>query len=219
MQSVYIESPLDLKSIILAELKEKDSKTYFKIVGFQNLILKNEIPSERYSLSFLLDLFYTFERGSINISTIIHEVKFLEGKKVESRTKEASKFKRPPLKGLWHKHYFDGNIPALALNVQNALENYGISYFEKRIQAAKVSGKEQFVKVEDIPHIANDVISGNLQRRRKEQKTTGEWLIYAIHENINYYLCLAKHGEDEIVRNKINSSCIFEFPFLNRILP
>ncbi len=186
-----MENPLDLKSIILAELKEKDSETCMKIVAFQNLILKNEIPSERYSLAFLFDLFYAFERGSINIQTIIHEIKYLEGKKVQSRTKEASQFKRPPLKGLWHKHYFDGSIPTLALNVQNALGNYGIPYFEKKIQEAIESGKEQFVKAEDIPYIVNDIVSGNLQRRREQQKTTGEWIVYAIHENVTYYLCLA----------------------------
>jgi hypothetical protein len=39
-------------------------------------------------------------------------------------------------------------------------------------------------------------------------------------ENTKYYLCLAKHSDgDDVIRKKINSSCIYEFPFLKEILP
>lgn len=219
MQCENTDNALDLKAMLLREMERRDPEIYAKILCFQSHFLSNEVPSERYSITFLLDLFYVFEHGSINIHKIMHEVKYLEGRNIQSRTKSATQFKRPPLKGLWHKHYYDGSVSAMAMNIRNALGNYGIPYFEQKIQEAKESGVEQFVTIEDIPHIVNDAISGNLKRRTEEQKTTGEWLVYAIHNNINYYICLAKHGEDEAVRNKINSSCIYEFPFLHAILP
>lgn len=46
-------------------------------------------------------------------------------------------------------------------------------------------------------------------------KQTGDWLIYAKHNNANYYLCLALHGEgdDYIFENKIKP-CYNDFPEL-----
>lgn len=149
----------------------------------------------------------------------MHEIRFLDGLEETSRTKDATQFRRPPLKGLWHKHYFDGSIPALAQNVENALRNYGMPYFQSMIDEDKASGEERFVTPEDVLHIVNDVVTSNLRRRRADQKTTGEWLIYAVHENVNYFLCLAKHGEgDDQIRTRIDSTCTHEFPFLKSIL-
>jgi len=220
MDSACKINPIDLKSSILKSFQEKDPEIYSKIINFKNLLRIDEILDGRYSMSFLLDLFFAFENNSINIDSVMHEVKFLEGKESESKTKAHSQFRHPPLKGLWHKHYFDTSIPGLVKNVQNALKNYSIPYFDQKIIEAKESGEEQYVTAEDIPCIVNDVVTGNLKRRREEQKITGEWFIYAVHENINYYLCLAKHQEeDELIRKKIDSSCIHEFPFLKEILP
>jgi hypothetical protein len=211
---------MDLKNLVLNGLKEQDSQMYSEIIDFQNRVLNDEISCSRYSLIFLLDLFYASKFDSRNIDAVMHEVKCLEGKGLSSRTKQESQFRKSPLKDLWHKHYFDGSVSAMAKNIENALESYGIPYFEQRIQESNESGEQQFVKPEDIYHIVHDAVSGNLQRRREQERITGEWLIYAVHESINYYLCLAKHEEDDhIIRRRIDSSCIFEFPFLRNILP
>jgi len=211
---------IDLKDMMLNKLKEDDPETYSKIILFQKIAKIDEIIKNRYSISFLLDAFFAFENGSLNIDTVMYEIKFLEGLEQTSRTKKATQFRRPPLKGLWHKHYFDGSISALAQNVKNALDSYGMPYFENMVNEVKASGEERFVTPEDVPHIVNDVVTLNLQRRRNDQKTTGEWLVYAIHENVNYFLCLAKHSEEDAqIRSKIDSSCIYEFSFLKSILP
>lgn len=208
-----------LKSIILNKIKEDDCETFSKISYFKKIAKMDEVIKDRYSISFLLDSFFAFESGSLNIDAVMHEIRFLEGTEETSKTKEATQFIRPPLKGLWHKHYFDGSISALAQNVKNALGNYGMPYFESMINEAKASGEERFVTPEDVPQIVNDIVTSNLQRRRADQKITGEWLIYAVHENINYFLCLAKHGEgDDQIRTRIDSTCIHEFPFLKSVL-
>jgi hypothetical protein len=211
---------VNLENVFLDKFQEESPDMYAKINDFKVMIRIAEALENRYSISFLLDLFFGFENSIINADAVMHEVKFLEGTEPESHTKEQTEFKRPPLKGLWHKHYMDGSISGLAQNVNNALKNYSIPYCEQRIIEAKKSGLEQYMTAEDIPHIVNDLVTGNLQRRREEKKTTGEWLIYAIHENTKYYLCLAKHSDgDDVIRKKINSSCIYEFPFLKEILP
>ncbi|WP_138540306.1 hypothetical protein [Pseudoalteromonas sp. S3776] len=91
-------------------MKEEDPETYSKITSFIELIKIDDVIKDRYSILFLFDLFSLFERGVLNIDTVMHEVKFLEGVEDTSRTKEASEFRRPPLQGLWHKHYFDGSL-------------------------------------------------------------------------------------------------------------
>ncbi len=210
---------IDLKSIILNKIKEDDFETYSKIIRIKEIAKIDKTIKDRYSISFILDLFFAFENGSLNIEAVMHEIRFLEGLEETSRTKNATQFRHPPLKGLWHKHYFDGSISALAQNVKNALGNYGMPYFESMAKEAKASGKERFVAPEDVTHIVNDVVTSNLHRRHVDQKTTGEWLIYAVHENANYFLCLARHGEkDDQIRTRINSTCIHEFPFLMSIL-
>lgn len=210
---------IDLKSMILNKIKEDDFETYSKIIRIKEITKIDKTIKDQYSIYFLLDLFFAFENGSLNIEAVMYEIRFLEGLEETSRTKDSSQFRRPPLKGLWHKHYFDGSISALAQNVKNALDNYGMPYFESMVDEAKTSGEERFITPEDIPHIVNDVVTSNFQRRQADQKTTGEWLIYAIHENVNYFLCLAKHGEgDEQIRTRIDSTCVHEFPFLKSIL-
>jgi hypothetical protein len=219
MHEVLGITAIDLKSQILEGFKCQDPEVYSKIVAFQEAFKISDATGDRHSISLLLDLFFSFEHGLVNPNAVLHEINYLEGKEKKSRAKEASMFKRHPLKGLWHKHYYDGSISALANNVKNALHEYKLPYFEKMIAEANDSGEERFVAVEDVPHIVNDAISGNLQRRSDDGKITGEWVVYACHEGINYYLCLARHNDgDEKIRSKIESSCVFEFPFLGEIL-
>ena len=210
---------IDLKSIILNKIKEEDSETYSKIIRIKEIAKLDKTIKDRYSISFLLDFFFAFENGSLNIEAVMHEIRFLENSEETSRTKDATQFRCPLLKGLWHKHYFDGSILALAQNVKNALGNYGIPYLENMVNEAKTSGEERFITPEDVPHIINDAVTSNFQRRQADQKTTGEWLVYAIHENVNYFLCLAKHDEgDAQIRTRIDSTCVYEFPFLKSVL-
>jgi len=212
--------PIDLNSLFLKKFEEDEPELYSKIIGFKELFCLDEITDGRYSISFLMDIFSAFENGGINIGAVMHELKHLEGKTPESKTKAPTEFKRTPLKGLWHKHYYDTSIPGLVHNIKNALNNYSIPYFEEKILEAKESGEERFMSAEDISLIVNDVVTGNLQRRSEDNKITGEWFIYAIQDNVKYYLCLAKHDDgDDSIRKKIDSSCIYEFPFLKDILP
>ena len=51
---------------------------------------------------------------------------------------------------------------------------------------------------------------------------TGEWIVYAQHENQNFYLCLAKHNDGdedhyEKIRERIERICMREFPFLKDV--
>ncbi|WED29903.1 hypothetical protein L3V77_21080 [Vibrio sp. DW001] len=210
---------VDLKTSIIETFKQKDPDMYEKIMQFKRIFNIDEVLGGRYSVSFLLDVFFAFEKGLINISAVLDEIKYLEGVGSKTQTKPASQFNRKPLKHLWHKHYSDGNIPELAQNVKNALKNYSIPYLDEQVRDAEASDEVRYITETDISAIFDDVVSGSLARRRAEQKMTGEWLVYASHEGQNYYLCLAKHDDgDDNIRKKIDSTGMYEYPFLEEVL-
>lgn len=133
MENVFETKEVNLKKIFLDKFQDESPELHKKINDFKTMIQIDKMLGNRYSISFLLDIFFGFENSVINPDAVMHEVKFLEGTESESHTKAQSEFKRPPLKGLWHKHYMDVSISGLAQNVKNALNNYSIPYFERRI--------------------------------------------------------------------------------------
>ena len=177
------------------------------------------ILTERCSISILLDLFFGTEFLGLNPCTVVDEIKSLEGLRI-SQTREEKRFKKRPLRGLWHKHYMNGDFDSLHKNVSHELEKNGIPFFEEKIREAQVTGEERFATREDVPKIINDVLTNNLRRRRNEGRMTGEWIVYAQHEGQNFYLCLAKQKDndrDKNIREKLERICMREFPFLNNV--
>ncbi|UGA39274.1 hypothetical protein JOS77_06820 [Chromobacterium haemolyticum] len=145
------------------------------------------------------------------------EIEVLETASGESRTKPATKFNGPFLKGLFHKHHMEDGLPSLSQNLLNALKTYGLPDFERLSIEAEKEGR--VVSLDDINAIVNEAVLINYQRRANDQQLTGEWIIFAQHKGENYYLCLGKHGQDEKIRSEIDALCVLEFPFLNEILP
>lgn len=187
---------------------------------FKNSIQLDEITSGRYSLLFLIGLFIGTKQGSLNPWKVVAEISALEGKGPLTNTKGPAAFTRDEeLLGLWHKHYLAEGIAPLACNIKNALKSYGIPYFEARVKKVLQTGIPEFVTAEDIPLIASDITFNNYAKRAEEGRLTGEWIIFAKHENLNYYLCLGNHGSDIAeLRSNIEKMCFQEFPFLEEQL-
>jgi hypothetical protein len=180
------------------------------------------IPEEilpRCSLLLILQLYhFTILERTLNPAKVVDEILGMEGLK-KSITKEGALFKKEPLKGLWHKHYFADGLNVMSINIRNALDKYGIPWFSQKIKEVKESGEERYVSQEDIAKIVDEVVSGNWERKVADGGITGEWLIYAKHEDKPYYLCIAKHDSGDInIRKLIDDFCLVEFPFLNDIL-
>jgi len=193
--------------------KTVDLSNYSRIIGLEGLV------SGRYSMHFLAQLYAeSMLIGRLNPARVIQEIEALEGIR-ESTTKSPTQFSRLPLKGLWHKHHTVDGIPSLAMNIKNGLKRHGMPLFQQMIQEAKEAGEERYVSPEDVPALVNDIVSGNLSRRRAAKEETGEWIVYAVHEEQNYYLCLGTHKtKDAIIRHDIEKNCTPQFPFLKDIL-
>lgn len=191
-----------------------------EIAGFASAIGLECYAPGRYSLLLTLGLFGGWKSGMQNPAKVMREIQALEGIGEASSLKPPIQNRHPPLKGLWHKHYLEDGLPSMALNLRAALKQYGIPLFKQRIADAEASGEERYVTAADVAAIADDVVRGNWERRMAAQALTGEWLIFAQHEGLNYYLCLATHDTSTYadVRVQIDAICCQEFPFLSELL-
>lgn len=190
-----------------------------EVVGFAEAIDLERVAAGRYSAVFLAELFCRATiSGDIDPFMVMDEIKYLEGCGVRTGTKEPSPFTRSALSGLWHKHHREVGIRSMAINLQHALREHGIPSLEAMLKEAEESGEDRYITRDDLQRAVDDVVQGNYERRSGAGKWTGEWIVYAKHEDKNYYLCLGKHGSDDVLREKIDSVCIVEFPFVADIL-
>lgn len=207
---------MNLLNSVMASIEEQDPELY----GFAYFV-KKELDEKigiegRFSTGFFLDCLFGLQADKLNLQAVFNELLYLEGK-ASSQTKTESVFTRKPLKGFWHKHFMPENIKNIALNIQNALTNHGIPIFDKFIEDAKQTGQE-FLSEEQVLLAVDDVVSGNLARRRGEQKMTGEWIIYTIHQGEKYYLCLARHDDDDQAIYTQIKKTVADFSWLKEVL-
>ncbi|MEQ4986893.1 hypothetical protein ABN080_05375 [Proteus sp. fly-1089] len=182
----------------------------------------------------IMQLDYIVRSNMENVHKIIREINNLEKNNDYSRTKPAKKFKNPPLKGLYHKHYEGTGLESLKINIQNqlninekkhkkALPNF--EHWLKEYVKNNKGNKEYFDKEDyfNISHeFAKQLINDSFNQKARNKTITGHWIIYARYNNENYYLCLSRHSnskdDDFIIRNKIDETCTNKFPFLKKIL-
>lgn len=182
-----------------------DLKEYAEVTGLERY------ASGRYSWLFVLNLLSYDRLFGISPFQVIDEIRALEDSSRVTRTKAASQFTREPLKGLWHKHFFCARF--LANNVLNHLARGGL---EKLAAEVFDTAKSPVITKEMIQEFSHRVVVGSFEQRASEGKMTGEWIIFAKHEERNFYLSLATHGTgDESIINNIRAVVWPQFPFLD----
>ena len=195
--------------------------------GNQTLVITNEELQEfaeihrlsrlipgRYSDLLLVNL-YTLERQGVPPEAVIREIEILETGQA-SYMKPASPFRKKPLKGLWHKHFLVTFPSSMGHNIINQLGENGI---KNAVKSALDPKKSDVITPEMISDLVERIVSKPYEERFKSGKLTGEWLIYAPYNGVNYYLCLAGHlqNDHEIYQN-VKNVCCREFDWLNDFL-
>lgn len=95
-----------------------------------------------------------------------------------SATKRSTEFKKPPLKGLHHWHYYVHRRDFIEKNVKNQRKKH-----------------KEFA---DLPWEASIIT------KTAEEELTGEWIIFKKANGINTYICLAKHTDgDKSIHNRL----------------
>lgn len=168
----------------------------------------------RVSELLLLDLFVYITEFSVSSQDVIEELKNLENGDGNTETKLATQFNRPPLAGLWHKHFFTHHF--LVQNIQNALKG---GKLEALINDVMDPSKSSIITKEMISELSHRVTHEPVEERANNKRLTGEWIIFAKEGGKNYYLCLNTHNVgDQQIADRIHDNCVREFPFLSVIV-
>jgi len=171
--------------------------------------------ADRISLRFAFDMvqaWVTLREGH----HILDVLDSLEGLRQSSRARAEAQFRHPPLHPFWHAHW---SAP------RHMLRNIGIHW--NLIGAGKRDSLTPML--EDVarkhgndprwPGIVAHRLAIDGYADRAERGLTGDWIIFAKHEGLNYYLALATHEEGEPARvhrlyEKLRQGGAVDFPFL-----
>ncbi|ODL95728.1 hypothetical protein [Acinetobacter pittii] len=198
------------------ELAQKKFDEFFLTLSMLNF---DEITQGRYSVNFIIGLLNMFMHD-IDIIRIINEIRHLEDpQNIDSYTKGATQFSHLPLKGLWHKHYLPGDIGSICQNIINGLNSKG--GLKKVISTTCEDSGEEFFTPDLLSKLVNEVTEVPFSERSDQKMITGEWIIYHVHENKNYYLAVECHSKgsdendlntDQKIAEKIRLISKLEFP-------
>lgn len=168
----------------------------------------------RYSWYFVLNMYLYEQIYDVDPRMIIEEIKILErGIQPSNGTKSATQFKKMPLQGLWHKHFFSGHF--VAQNILNELAGGRLLAIMEEICGPMGSTTITDEMIKEMAHRIGHV---QIKNRDESCRLTGEWIIFAKHNNQNYYLCVSTHSahpsDDQSIYDQIKSICYLQFPFL-----
>jgi len=141
------------------------------------------------------------------VFSIYDEIGQMEGSDPFRRTgtKPAQTFVGCELAGLMHKHYKTSSLPDFRLNIENHWKRRSNRAERQRIEDEVRQGGH-------TGKAAHEIVLGGYQARHGAALMTGEWIVYAAINGVNYYLTLATHNEpNSAIRQRVES-CFAEFP-------
>jgi hypothetical protein len=144
----------------------------------------------RFSSLFRVQLDELTLRRVVNPFQILEEIKALEGCGV-SRTKRETPFRKGPLAGLMHKHYFSAR--QIVFNVNNYWARAGMLERAISKMAATVRAADGPWTVSGM--MANRLVDDAIKHKTLGRSLTGDWIVYKRHNGRNFYLTLAAHNE------------------------
>lgn len=192
-------------------------------LGLSNKLIK------KCSSLLIMQLDYIIKNNLENVFKIIHEINSMENDDKSSRTKPETPFRKNHLKGLYHKHYEGTGLESLEVNIRNHLKKNNIQTdFGIWLKDYLKKNKEKNTFLDDMDFLnisrkfSEAIIYDSFNKKASSKTLTGHWIIYAKNNNNNYYLCISRHSnsisDDLVIRNKIDETCISQFPFLKDIL-
>lgn len=179
------------------------STTYIR----ENLDL--HLVNGRYSAGLVRELADMYDGRTDNIFAVFDEIAGLEGHPIArpSLTKPPSRFARPPLEGLWHKHYHQA--PFIPTNVVNHWRaNSFVDHLKKATSKIPVPDDKL------TGFMLHEFVISGYRDRSQARRLTGEWIIYARRDERNTYLTLGTHGDDHAIYEKVQA-CAKEFADLD----
>ncbi|PCI55347.1 MAG: hypothetical protein COB36_06905 [Alphaproteobacteria bacterium] len=202
--------------------KDESYESSKAMVGLVVNALDALIPN-RYTANLVNQLVYTPYRGSGNyfFQFVIAEIAHLEDlKKISTKTKDAEQFQRPEMAHFWKKHYITPEHTPMNL----------LSYWQygraksKKFENAMSPSFNSFNKIqkpsdqecrETAKKLASICMDGLKSEPFSSKKKTGDYIIFQKYNEENYYLCLGKHKDDDVILKWVKSG-YKTFPFLEK---
>lgn len=148
------------------------------------------------------DIYELHTKEGIDPNALFTAIKDVELEATPSGTKTAARFKYEPLIGLWHKHYFTASHLPKNLMKKRPLDDL----------VGAVTGVGGVTPT--IATIAATIHRNVIEMARNE-KLTGEWIVFLPRAGTNYYLCCGRHTDDEqALLDRIINECTRDFPSL-----
>lgn len=134
-----------------------------------------------------------------------------------SMIKNPEQFKHPPLKGLWKAHFFDAIFMLQNLNNETGSGIPNSKRFQAICQLVAKKVRESNGQLSWQMQLAHELTVGAYERRARNKRITGEWLIFSKKEQANFYLAISNHthGEQDYkLYNYLVDYCKEEYPFI-----
>jgi hypothetical protein len=169
--------------------------------------LDRAVVTGRYSAGLIREIDAHVENETANIFPIFEEIGALDGSKTArpSRTKPACPLKGRWLKGLWHKHYTQARFMRA---------NLKLHWTPDRLR--RLIGGREFFDEQATRDLSRGLVQGYVERGSK-RRLTGEWVVFAKQDDVNYYLTLGTHTEDDEAIWRRCKACAAELPSLRII--
>jgi hypothetical protein len=189
------------------KISDEQLAAYFDRFGLDAAV------KSRISELFWVDLYIYAEQYDVDPTEVLREISDLETGAGASQTKPAAEFRRDPLKGLWHKHFFSARF--VPQNIANGLRGGAL---EKLVDEVLDANKSEPVTADMIAELSRRAVHEPLENRADQNTLTGEWIVFAKHGGQNYYLCLNTHrAGDQMIMDRIRTHCTRDFPFLDAL--
>lgn len=168
----------------------------------------------RLSTVLLAQIYASEVNRVFDTKDITHPIKVIEGLTSSDPTAPPDRFLHPPLTGLYKKHFTSPRF--IVKNLLNFLRSKeGDRHFNAIWEeASKVSGSK-IVNETFTKYLSHHMVVDPIEIKSMSNRLTGEWVVFHKHQNLNYYLTIAFHGEtNEQIHKKVAYACEFDrLPF------
>lgn len=177
----------------------------FRVVCFGEAEL-----SHRVSQLFCVTAMALMDRYGLLPQEILQPVFDLENGTDDARTKPAAPFMKPPLRGLWHKHFTAARC--MAHNISAELSRGRLGKMVREMLEPYVD-KDERPPDQIVSELARRIVEVPLKDRWQQSRQTGEWIIYMPRSGKNYYLACVPHKYgDASLFEMIEALASIDFP-------
>jgi hypothetical protein len=153
-----------------AQMKGRDiTVTSERLREFRRFCVADGDLSSRMSELLWFDIYVSDQEFGVSPHEVLKSIHNLEAGEPHSGIKPATPFKNPPLKGLWHKHYFSAHF--LVANMSLALGKNGLEKLVKEVMDPK---KSSIITREMIRELAYRVTHEPVEERDRQGKSPAD---------------------------------------------